>query len=98
MFIVIIFIMFIIFIIIFIITVYHYYYFFPVLLPRMCRLAMDGRHSEEEWLVLGLCLLEAYSTLTCCQLPDHVIAHFVLPPLNQVSYFICKSYAISTDI
>ncbi|XP_066971984.1 RAB11-binding protein RELCH homolog isoform X1 [Macrobrachium rosenbergii] len=54
------------------------------LLPRMCRLAIDGRHSEEEWLVLGLCLLEAYSALTCCQLPDHVIAHFVVPPLNQL--------------
>ncbi|KAK7081924.1 hypothetical protein SK128_015159 [Halocaridina rubra] len=54
------------------------------LLPRMCRMAMDGRHSEEDWSILGLSLLQAYSTLTCCHLPDHVIAHFVLPPMHQL--------------
>ncbi|XP_042232742.1 RAB11-binding protein RELCH homolog isoform X1 [Homarus americanus] len=54
------------------------------LLPRLCRLAMDGRHNEEEGAILGVGLLEAYSSLTCCHLPDHVVAHFVLPPLTQL--------------
>ncbi|XP_071522706.1 RAB11-binding protein RELCH homolog [Panulirus ornatus] len=54
------------------------------LLPRLCRLAMDGKHSEEEAVILGVGLLEAYSALTCCHLADHVVAHFVLPPLTQL--------------
>ncbi|KAK8722523.1 hypothetical protein OTU49_012251, partial [Cherax quadricarinatus] len=54
------------------------------LLPQLCRLAMDGHHGEEEAAVLGGELLEAYSALTCCHLPDHVVAHFVLPPLMQL--------------
>ncbi|XP_045105969.1 uncharacterized protein LOC123501274 [Portunus trituberculatus] len=39
-----------------------------------------GRGGEE----VGAALLEAYSALTCCLLPDHVIAHLVLPPLLQL--------------
>nr|XP_045597864.1 RAB11-binding protein RELCH homolog [Procambarus clarkii] len=54
------------------------------LLPQLCRLAMDGRHSEDDTALLGAGLLEAYSALTCCHLPDHVVAHFVLPPLTQL--------------
>lgn len=50
------------------------------LLPRMCRLVVDGAVGAR----LGAALLEAYSALTCCSLPDHVIVHFVIPPLQQL--------------
>lgn len=52
------------------------------LLPRMCRVVMGGGASVGE--DVGAALLEAYSALTCCLLPDHVIAHLVLPPLMQL--------------
>ncbi|XP_063852469.1 RAB11-binding protein RELCH homolog isoform X3 [Scylla paramamosain] len=58
------------------------------LLPRMCHIATGGGPGSsggpgvgEE---VGAALLEAYSALTCCLLPDHVIAHLVLPPLMQL--------------
>ena len=38
---------------------------------------------------LGVALLEAYSALTCCHPPEHVIAHFILPPFLQVMVCVC---------
>ncbi|XP_076057124.1 RAB11-binding protein RELCH homolog [Oratosquilla oratoria] len=49
-------------------------------LPRLCKLALENRSGEEVWVAM----LEAYSSLTCCDPPPHVIAHFVLPPLTQL--------------
>lgn len=57
---------------------------FSVLLPRLCRVVMGGKRNEEDGIIFALEVLDVYSVLTCCQLPDHVIAHFVLPPLHQV--------------
>ncbi|KAK3865667.1 hypothetical protein Pcinc_028744 [Petrolisthes cinctipes] len=52
------------------------------LLPRMCRVCVSG--GERVGGTLGAAMLEAYVALTSCHLPDHVVAHFVLPPLNQL--------------
>ncbi|KAK4315518.1 hypothetical protein Pmani_013261 [Petrolisthes manimaculis] len=52
------------------------------LLPRMCRVCVSG--GERVGGTLGAAMLEAYAALTSCHLPDHVVAHFVLPPLNQL--------------
>lgn len=48
----------------------------------MCRVCVGG--GERVSGQLGAAMLEAYAALTSCHLPDHVVAHFVLPPLNQV--------------
>ncbi|XP_063615631.1 uncharacterized protein LOC134788730 [Penaeus indicus] len=45
---------------------------------------MAGKQNEEDGIIFALEVLDVYSVLTCCQLPDHVIAHFVLPPLHQL--------------
>lgn len=57
---------------------------FAVFLPVLCRTALEGGGTPQEKLQFGTALLEALTALAPSPMPDHLVAHFVLPPLNQV--------------
>ena len=53
-------------------------------LPRLCKAALEGKLQSQEQMLFGAALLDTFTTLTTSSLPDIVVAHFILPPLNQL--------------
>ena len=55
-----------------------------MLLPRIRKAVLEGRSNPQDRMVFASTLLDTFTTLTTSSLPDHVVAHFILPPLNQL--------------